>query len=400
MQKMIFNWFLISFLLLPRSFFAAQDVQQNLIATTLYGSLRIDDPLAIELINSPAMQRLKHIHQYGPNDYLEKRKAVYTRFDHSLGVYYILCKHGASRLEQIAGLLHDVSHTVFSHACDPLFMGDQTKGAYQDSVHKQFLERYGIKEILAKYGISVDDVMPKNSDFRALEQELPALCADRIEYNLYAAWLDDLLSRDEVKKIEADLHFDGVNWYFNHKKWAKKFALVSLHQTIYNWGSPHTLIANDWICRALKRAIAIGLIEKEDIFYRLTDDQLWQRLIQSNDEQIVIAMDKVSKSNQLFCWRDPYRDQIIILLKAKFRGVDPLVKHGNKLVRLSLIDQAFAAQYTAIKNRVDAGWPVVLHNSADNYCAICARELDPRLRWREVAALQKKSTVRFMAVLE
>ena len=39
-------------------------------------------------------------------------------FEHSLGVYLLLRRLGADRREQVAGLLHDISHTAFSHAVD------------------------------------------------------------------------------------------------------------------------------------------------------------------------------------------------------------------------------------------------------------------------------------------
>lgn len=99
----------------------AQPSVQPLTFETIHGSLVVDDPLAIELIQSPAMQRLKNIFQYGVNEFITPSRYPYTRFDHCLCVYQLLKMHNASRKEQIAGLLHDVSHTVFSHVSDMLF---------------------------------------------------------------------------------------------------------------------------------------------------------------------------------------------------------------------------------------------------------------------------------------
>lgn len=63
------------------------------------------------------MQRLKGISQFRiPDKYYFKDN--YSRFEHSIGVMVLLGKLGASQEEQIAGLLHDVSHKAFSHVYD------------------------------------------------------------------------------------------------------------------------------------------------------------------------------------------------------------------------------------------------------------------------------------------
>lgn len=80
---------------------------------SFYGPIEVNEPVLLELIKCPAFQRLKHIHQYGVA-YYTTHQEEYNRFDHSVGVFAILRKNGASLDQQISGLLHDVSHTVFS----------------------------------------------------------------------------------------------------------------------------------------------------------------------------------------------------------------------------------------------------------------------------------------------
>src|ERR1700735_4632442 len=85
---------------------------------TIYGSTIITEPVLIELINrSEAIKRLKYVNQYGVMKFI-KPEDEYTRFQHSLGVLYLLRRFGASLAEQVMGLLHDVSHTAFSHIAD------------------------------------------------------------------------------------------------------------------------------------------------------------------------------------------------------------------------------------------------------------------------------------------
>ena len=91
----------------------------------VYGDVVFKERILVDLINTDLMKRLKRVNQGGPFVLLrpdhEWRKFKTTRFDHSVGVCVLLKKFNSSLKEQIAGLLHDVSHTVFSHSLDFLF---------------------------------------------------------------------------------------------------------------------------------------------------------------------------------------------------------------------------------------------------------------------------------------
>src|SRR5205807_2656177 len=144
-------------------------------------------PVLEKLINSPSMQRLKKIKQSGlPKSlYIE-----FDRFEHSIGVMLILRILGASLEEQIAGLLHDVSHTAFSHLIDWV-MGDTLKEDFQDKNHKKFIKSSEIPKILERYGFDVKRVI-KIKSFPLLEQPSPNLCAYRVDYALreFHYWLN------------------------------------------------------------------------------------------------------------------------------------------------------------------------------------------------------------------
>src|SRR5947208_342923 len=83
----------------------------------VYGDAVIEEPGILELIGCPTFERLKGVRQAGPSALAFPFKNV-TRFEHSLGVFLLLRRLGADRREQVAGLLHDISHTAFSHAVD------------------------------------------------------------------------------------------------------------------------------------------------------------------------------------------------------------------------------------------------------------------------------------------
>src|SRR5690242_7788429 len=87
---------------------------------TIYGTFEIQEPVIIDLLESQAMQRLKKINQHGINDVVNPEYA-FSRYDHSVGVFILTRMFGGSLEEQVAALLHDVSHTVFSHVGDLIF---------------------------------------------------------------------------------------------------------------------------------------------------------------------------------------------------------------------------------------------------------------------------------------
>ena len=97
----------------------------------VYGEEEIGEQVLIELINSSAIQRLKEISQFGlPEEYHHRK--VFSRYAHSVGVLILLRRLGADLDEQIAGLLHDVSHTAFSHVID--WVLENSEENYQDKI--------------------------------------------------------------------------------------------------------------------------------------------------------------------------------------------------------------------------------------------------------------------------
>src|SRR3989344_9365429 len=149
-----------------------------MIEDKIYGVFEIGEPVLIELINSEPIQRLKRVANSGVSAIVLKNRGV-SRYDHSLGVMILLRILGASIEEQVAGLLHDVSHTAFSHVIDHVFRKKDYD--FHEEHQEEILNKGGIKGILKKYGFSLERVID-SKNFGLLEREVPDLCADRIDY--------------------------------------------------------------------------------------------------------------------------------------------------------------------------------------------------------------------------
>ena len=94
------------------------------IRDPVHGYVRLDD-LAIDLVDTQEMQRLRWIKQLGLA-HLVYPGANHTRFEHSLGSYHLaglLSRHlGLDEADgteiQAAALLHDIGHGPFSHVTE------------------------------------------------------------------------------------------------------------------------------------------------------------------------------------------------------------------------------------------------------------------------------------------
>ena len=172
----------------------------------VYGKVAIDDPRILALINGPTFQRLKGVRQAGPSAFAFPFKTV-TRYEHSLGVYSLLDRLGASERERVAGLLHDVSHTAFSHAVD--FIVSSREQDHHEELKPVFLERPDIVAGLAAMGYAPRDFYD-DSVYSLLERPLPWLCADRLDYVLRDSMAGDVTTPAVAARTPARREADAL----------------------------------------------------------------------------------------------------------------------------------------------------------------------------------------------
>ena len=106
-----------------------------IIHDNIHGPIVLD-PIAESIINTNVFKRLHNIHQTGLL-YLVFPSATHSRFEHSIGTYYLakkmieqLAKNHLEinitseiiQLVSIAGLCHDLGHLLFSHLFDDYFL--------------------------------------------------------------------------------------------------------------------------------------------------------------------------------------------------------------------------------------------------------------------------------------
>ncbi len=189
------------------------------------------------VIDSPAFQRLRRIHQLSLTSYIYPG-AVHTRFEHSLGVMFLATRmfnklmadgdnrdmllnelgvneHGLARLLQIlrfAALLHDVGHAPFSHAAESIMPFRPTEGAKERYDHESY--SIGIIQHVLKDLIE-DDAANVNYGIKASEitnvLRINAQAASKTELFLHSL-ISSQLDADRADYLLRDSYYAGVQY--------------------------------------------------------------------------------------------------------------------------------------------------------------------------------------------
>jgi len=296
----------------------------------IYGEEEINEQVLIDLINSKSIQRLKNISQFGmPDKYYHKKG--FSRYEHSLGVLIFLRRIGADLKEQIEGLIHDVSHTAFSHVIDWV-VGDPSKEDYQDKAFGEIIKNSEIPEILRKNGFDYTEFL-NIENFSLLEQPIPNLCADRFDYAIRE--IADFESRENIELIVRGVTQKDNKICFSSKEAAEIFSIGYIKCQNEHWGGREAMARYYILARALKEAINKRILSIEH--FKMTDDDILSILENSKEENIINNLNllkngfliKVSENSEG------------IKLNKKFRYIDPEVLVGNSLKRLSKVSRKY-----------------------------------------------------------
>jgi HD superfamily phosphohydrolase len=289
----------------------------------VYGASTIDDPWLLALIAGPTFQRLKGIRQAGPSAFAFPFKTV-TRYEHSLGVHLLLRTLGAGLREQVAGLLHDISHTAFSHAVDFVFASEEQN--HHEQLKHEFLERADIVAGLRPLGFRPGDFFD-DSVYPLLERPIPWLCADRVDY-----FFRDGLACGVMTAGEVDTFRD-------HLAVVERTIVVTDVGVARAMGAQYAVMNRDWwsgpteayiyneFADALREGFRLGALHEDDL---LCDDaHVLARLRASENPLIAEKLEHILRF-------DPARVAAYVpRVIPKTRWLDPPVLVGLEVKRLS-----------------------------------------------------------------
>jgi len=285
-------------------------VEEKTIHDPVHGSMRFSG-LVLDLIDTPEVQRLRRICQLGLAN-LVFPGANHTRFEHALGVAYVVGRL-ASELELpkeeadllVAGaMLHDAGHAPYSHTLEYLMTdylgvdhmeltGDILRGKTSICTPDETEMLKGLKvpsavDVLSKHGINPEELalllLGKHSKSYLGQIIHSDIDVDQMDYLLRDAHYTGVaLGRIDIDRLMQTLIVHEDRLAIESKGVEAVEGLLTARALMYSSVYFHhtTRIAELMLANAVDYAIAHeGPVTKEN-FYRMSDEELTERLYET-----------------------------------------------------------------------------------------------------------------------
>lgn len=292
----------------------------------VYGEVTVDDPRLHGLIACPTFERLKGIRQAGPSAFAFPFKTV-TRHEHSLGVYHLLRILGADLREQVAGLLHDISHTAFSHAVDFVFASEEQN--HHEQLKHEFLHRADIVEALRPLGFAPEEFLD-DSVYPLLERPLPWLCADRVDYFFRDGLACGEMNHEDVARTLAHLKVIDRTIVITDVDVAREAVATYAAMNRSWWAGPTEAFIYNEFADVLREGFRLEILHEDDL---LADDAHVLAKLRATTSPLIAG-----KLDGILNLRAERIAGYVPRIVPKLRWLDPPVLDGPTVKRLSEID--------------------------------------------------------------
>ena len=175
------------------------------------------------MVDTPAYQRLRWIRQLGPTN-LVYPGANHTRHEHCMGTCHVVGRIADSigldshdkQLASVAGLLHDLGHSPFSH------LGDEVAGLEDHVIRTtKLVSDAEISDILSEEGIDSKEI---NEIIQGAHKLGPLVSGD--------------LDGDRLDYLVRDAHYTGVSTGVDAGRLITTMAMVDENLVVHQGGLP------------------------------------------------------------------------------------------------------------------------------------------------------------------
>lgn len=320
-----------------------------IIHDRLYGATIITEPVLLDLLKTNALHRLAGVLQHGVSAQVGITSRT-SRLEHSIGAMLLVRRLGADLPEQIAALLHDISHTAMSHVIDYVYARHHSQ-SYHDERKEWFVAQSDIPAVLTRYGYDWR-AMLHEENFALLEQPAPALCADRLDYFLRDGYDLGVINQATIDAILHHLICIAGRMVIADIAAARQLAYGFLAADDASWSNFREVGLYELTAQALRLALTKGLITEAEIWG--TDEALWRALYQSPHPTLHYYLRFVDQATEFV--RDPVAPTFTVT--TKIRTLDPEVYQAGQIIRFSTLEPTFGAYRQAYLAQKQGPWPI------------------------------------------
>jgi hypothetical protein len=233
---------------------------------------------------------------------------------------------------------------------DYVFGGHDTQSYHEDK-KLEFVAGTDIPITLKKHGYNWLDFMDETR-FTLLEQDLPHLCADRLDYFLRDARDLGLATDVEVIKALSHLHTFQDQIVTDTLDAARWLGYTFIEADKASWANFREVGLYELAACAIRRGLDIGVLTELDLWG--TDRTAWEKLHTSRDPQLQHHLRRVHADTQ-FVWDEQNPE---FRVSTKLRSIDPDIVVNETVQPLSKLDPDFAAHREAYLTQNSGKWPM------------------------------------------
>lgn len=265
------------------------------IRDPLFGDIHITD-VAQRLIDNEWMQRLRYIKQLG-FDYLVYPAANHSRFEHSLGTMKVTSDITSKIFIKddpelaIAGLMHDIGHTPFSHQSEEIATKYLRKT--HEEIGASIISESSIHDVISESTLSLKKVLSYFKGKSRGKLITGPLGSDRIDYLMRDAYHTGVAyGVIDYIRLMNKLAFskDGNVAIYENGIGGAESMLIARYYMFSSVYLHHTAVISEAMYNlALENAIEEGSIVPKE-FISFTDDKTIAELLKSNASKHIIEM--------------------------------------------------------------------------------------------------------------
>lgn len=318
----------------------------------------------LEYIDTPEMQRMKDISMNCGTNYTKvfNLRYWYSNLDHSVGVALILWNFTHSKKQTLAGLFHDISTPTFKHCIDFMNGDFERQESTEERTEQIIANSKEIMKLLNRDGIKIDEV----SNYRIYpiaDNDTPQLSADRFEYNFsnglvfHRVWkledIKEIYNNVSILKNENDIDELG----FKDLPIAEKYIHI-ISNLWPEWISNEDRAVMQFLADIVKSMNIKGYLSVDDLYY-LSEKDVIDKIRNCEDDYIKDNFIKFQNATSVYGSDIPIENRYCVSTKAKKRYIIPLVRQGDKDIRINKISSKAENdinEYLDIKNSKYVGF--------------------------------------------